>query len=150
MADPPPLGEDRRPDSSETAKALEGLLQTHEARVLGVVGLFIGYVCVLMTKIMNFAQMYVGALAVAILTFLLLLLGENFQFKSATWWLRSIIVILLCLVLTSPQLYFAWTVSVTEAEAAAQAALDRRVLRESNKFVPPIINVAPQQGDVRQ
>jgi hypothetical protein len=34
------------------------LLNSHEARVLGAIGLFVGYLCVLLTKILNFTELY--------------------------------------------------------------------------------------------
>ena len=127
-------------DPAAIAAAVESLLNTHEARVLGAMGLFIGYICVFFTKIMSFTNMYVGALAVAGITLMLLLLNKDLNIKSAGWWLRSGAVIVLTLMLTSPQLYFAWTVSVSEALAAAQAAQESKI-REGTKFVPPEVNI---------
>jgi hypothetical protein len=114
-------------DAAAINAAIEGLLSTHEARVLATMGLFIGYICVFFTKIMSFTNMYVGAVAVAAITFLLLLLDREFHIRSRDWWLRAFVVVTLSLILTSPQLYFAWTVSVTEAEVAALAAHERKV-----------------------
>jgi hypothetical protein len=118
-------------DDAALAAAVEGLLNTHEARVLATMGLFIGYICVFFTKIMSFTNMYVGAIAVAGITLLLLLLDRELHIRSRAWWLRAAIVMALSLMLTSPQLYFAWTVSVTEAEVAALAAHERK-LRQAN------------------
>jgi hypothetical protein len=126
----PPIHSDDR----NAISAVEGLFNTHEARVLGAIGLFTGYICVFFTKIMSFTQMYVGVLAVTGLTFLLLVLNREFDFKSRDWWIRSAAVIVLSLLLTSPQLYFAWTVSVTEAQLAAQATQNRALL-EAAQFV---------------
>src|SRR5262245_52512600 len=105
MTGKPPIHSDDRTAIS----AVESLFNTHEARVLGAIGLFTGYICVFFTKIMSFTQMYVGVLAVTGLTFLLLVLNREFDFKSRDWWVRAAAVIVLSLLLTSPQLYFAWT-----------------------------------------
>jgi predicted Co/Zn/Cd cation transporter (cation efflux family) len=124
------LDQSNPPDKNESAAvaaAIEGLLRTHEARVLATMGLFIGYICVFFTKIMSFTDLSVGAMAVAVITLLLLFLDRDIDFRSRAWWLRSIVVIVLTLILTAPQLYFAWTVSVTEAEAAARAVHERKV-----------------------
>ena len=128
------------PDPRHAVAAVEDLFNTHEARVLGAIGLFTGYICVFFTKIMNFTQMYVGVLAVMGLTFLLLALNRKIDFKSRDWWFRSAAVIALSLLLTSPQLYFAWTVSVTEAQLAAHAA-QSRALMEAGQFVQPEIRI---------
>src|SRR3982074_3811321 len=95
-------------DDRDAIAAISALLDTHEARVLGAVGLFVGYLCVLLTKIMNFTQPAVGVLGVVGLTIVLLLLGKDVELRSPGWWLRSVIGVILVIVLTSPQLYFAW------------------------------------------
>jgi hypothetical protein len=79
-------------DPAAIAAAVESLLNTHEARVLGAMGLFIGYICVFFTKIMSFTNMYVGALAVAGITLMLLLLNKDLNIKSAGWWLREALI----------------------------------------------------------
>jgi hypothetical protein len=50
--------------------------------------------------------------------------------------------VIFSLILTSPQFYFAWTVSVQEAQNAAQAAQIRAVNDAQQRFVPPQITVA--------
>jgi hypothetical protein len=128
-------------DPAQLNAALEGLFQSYEARVLAAIGLFIGYICVFFTKIMSFTQMYIGILGIAGVTFLLLLLNKDADFKSRAWWARSCVVVIFSLILTSPQFYFAWTVSVQEAQNAAQAAQIRAV-NEAQAFVQPQITVA--------
>jgi hypothetical protein len=115
-------------DPGAVAAALEGLFSTHEARVLGAISLFVGYLSIFFTKVMNFTEMYVGVLGIVGLIILLLLLSKEFDWRSGQAWLRCIAVVVIGIFLTSPQLYFAWTVSVSEARLARNVALDDRAL----------------------
>ena len=81
-------------DDRDAIAAISTLLDSHEARVLGAVGLFVGYLCVLLTKIMNFTQPIVGVLGVVGLTIVLLLLGKQVEPRSPGWWIRSLIVVI--------------------------------------------------------
>jgi hypothetical protein len=108
-------------DTEGAVTALGNLLRTQEAQVLGAMGLFVGYICVFLAKIMQVTNPYFGVCGVAIITLLLLALGTDFDWRSLKWWVRAVAVIVICILITSPQLYFAWTVSVSEAETAAQA-----------------------------
>jgi hypothetical protein len=134
---------------------MENLLSSHEGRVLAAMGLFIGYVCVFFTKIMSFTAMSVGVVGVGIITLLLLLLNKERDLKSQDWWFRSITVIVLTVILTSPQLYFAWTVSVAEAQNAAEANQLRKIA-DARRFVLPELQIsgqptaAPQTGGVQR
>ncbi|MCA1416020.1 hypothetical protein I6F30_33580 [Bradyrhizobium sp. NBAIM20] len=133
-----------KPGDQDAMAAIANLLDTHEARVLGAVGLFIGYLCVLLTKIMNFTQMYVGLLGVVGLTIVLLLLGGG-NIRTRIWWLRTTIVVFLAILLTAPQLYFAWTVSVAEVQANALLAQSNQVKQLSNQYVQPEISVGKKK-----
>src|SRR5689334_24406111 len=62
-----------------------------------------------------------------------ILLSRQVEPRSPGWWLRSFIVVILAIVLTSPQLYFAWTVSVAEVQANAQQAQARSEERRVGK-----------------
>jgi hypothetical protein len=128
-------------DDRDAIAAISTLLDSHEARVLGAVGLFVGYLCVLLTKIMNFSQPIVGVLGVVGLTIVLLLLGKDVELRSPGWWLRSVIVVILAIVLTSPQLYFAWTVSVAEVQANALQAQAIQTRQLADQFVPPVVTI---------
>lgn len=131
------------PDS--VAKGLEELLDKHEVRVLGVMGLFIGYISVFLVKILSFTNMYYGVGSIILTTLLLLLLDKNKNLKVTDWWIRTSAVILLCLFITSPQLYFAWTVSVAELKVAANARLEQE--RENayiNQSSPEITIINPK------
>jgi hypothetical protein len=120
-------------------RALETFLNAHEVQVLALMGLLMGYICIFFTKILNFSQMYVGVLGIIAITFLFLtLVGPDW--RSRHWWLRTLAVIVVALIVTSPQLYFAWTVSVTEAQLAAQAQ-KVRLIDSANQFVQPRITV---------
>src|SRR5882724_4709318 len=96
-------------DDKDAIAAISTLLDSHEARVLGAIGLFVGYLCVLFTKILNFTHPVMGVLGIVGLTAILLFLGKDVELRSPRWWLRSFVVVLLAIVLTAPQLYFAWT-----------------------------------------
>ena len=97
------------PDPQRAVNSLDGLLLTQEAQVLGAMGLFIGYICVFFAKILNLTNPYFGVLGVALITMLLLTLCKTFDWRSPTCWARCVVVIIICLLITSPQLYFAWT-----------------------------------------
>jgi hypothetical protein len=123
--------------------AIQELFNTYEARVLGTMGLFVGYICIFFAKIMSFTNIYVGVAGVAIITLLLLLLNKGQDWKSQDWWIRLPAVIIFSVLLTSPQLYFAWTVSVNEARSAAQAAHDQLV-HDARQFVQPEVTIIPK------
>lgn len=130
-------------NSGQTAiSAVQGLLNTHEAHVLGAIGLFVGYISIFFTKVMNFTDMYIGVLGVVALTVLLLLLNKDSNYRSRDWWIRSAVVVVLSILLTSPQLHTAWTVSVSEARLAALTEQDRAV-QEAKRFVSPVVTIAP-------
>jgi hypothetical protein len=138
------LNSETQTDSAAASAAIENLLNSHEGRVLAAMGLFIGYVCVFFTKIMSFTDMYAGVIGVRVITLLLLLLNKERNLKSQDWWFRSITVVVLTIVLTSPQLYFAWTVSVAEAQSAAEANQLRKVA-DARRFVLPDVQISGQQ-----
>ncbi|TBF36978.1 hypothetical protein ELG88_17995 [Rhizobium leguminosarum] len=128
-------------DTQGAVTALGNLLRTQEAQVLGAMGLFVGYICVFLAKIMQVTNPYFGVCGVAIITFLLLALGNDFDFRSFKWWIRAAAVIVICILITSPQLYFAWTVSVSEAETAAQAQHARAVSAAEKVTLQPQITI---------
>jgi hypothetical protein len=128
-------------DDQTAIAAVKDLFDTHEVRVLGAVGLLIGYICVFFAKIMYFTQMYVGICAVIVITSLLLLLNKEVNFTSRLWWTRSITVIILSVFFTSPQLYDAWTVSVAEAKLAALGAQEAAVHHAQQPTVSPTVTI---------
>lgn len=128
-------------DTQGAVTALGNLLRTQEAQVLGAMGLFVGYICVFLAKIMQVTNPYFGVCGVAIITFLLLALGNDFDLRSLKWWIRAVAVIVICILITSPQLYFAWTVSVSEAETAAQAQHARAVSAAAKVTLQPQITI---------
>jgi hypothetical protein len=138
----PPSSAAATADAGAVTAALEGLFSSHEARVLGAISLFVGYLCIFFTKILSFTNMYVGVIGIAAMIVVLLLLKNDFKWKSPQAWFRHAAVVIIGLVLTSPQLYFAWTVSVAEARMAAQADQQRQE-RAANSFVPPEITISP-------
>src|SRR5262245_40344273 len=89
-------------DPGAVVTALEGLFSTHEARVLGAISLFVGYLCILLTKIMAFEAMYMGLVGIAGLIVLLLLLNKDFQLRTLDSWFRIAAVVVIGLILTSP------------------------------------------------
>lgn len=120
-------------------RTFDDLLNTHEVKVLGMIGLFIGYICVFFVKILSFTNIYVGALGISLLTFILMMLDPRRNLGSADWWIRALAVVMLSLFLTSPQLYYAWTVSVSElANSYRDAAIMNSL---SPKRAPPIVNI---------
>ena len=136
------------PGNQDAITALGTLLRTQEAQVLGAMGLFVGYICVFLAKIMQVTNPYAGVCGVAIITLLLLTLGADFDWRSIKWWIRALAVVVICILITSPQLYFAWTVSVTEAETPAQAHHNNAVSLANQVTSQPkitITNTAPLQ-----
>jgi hypothetical protein len=130
------------PDQPAVLQAIGGLFQAHEVQVLGAMGLFIGYICVFFTKIFSFTHMYIGICGVVGTTILLLLLNKELAPKSFNWWVRFVTVIVLALFFTSPQLYFAWTVSVSEAKLASQTAQATGIAAAEQKFVAPDVTIS--------
>src|ERR1700726_4212628 len=94
----------------DALKAVESFLNTHEIRVLGVLGIFIGYICVFFVKILSFTNIFMGVGGVALTALILMFLDPKRQIGYLDWWFRVIVVVLMSLFLTAPQLYFAWTV----------------------------------------
>ena len=128
-------------DAQGAVTALGNLLRTQEAQVLGAMGLFVGYICVFLAKIMQVTNPYFGVCGVAIISLLLLALGSDFDWRSLKWWIRALAVIVICILITSPQLYFAWTVSVSEAETAAQAHHTNVVSEAAKVSLQPQITI---------
>lgn len=139
----------RSAKSDDPIAAIGSLLDTHEARVLGGVGLSVGYLCVLFTKIMNFTQPLVGVFGVVGLTIGLLLLGKQVDPRSLGWWARCLIVVFLAVVLTAPQLHDAWTVSVAEAQANSYLVQANQMRQLADQFVPPEISIGKSRGGKR-
>jgi hypothetical protein len=81
------------PDNQDAVAALGTLLRTQEAQVLGAMGLFVGYICVFLAKIMQVTNPYLGVCGVAIITLLLLTLGADFDWRSIKWWIRALAVV---------------------------------------------------------
>lgn len=135
------MSDDRVKDVQSVANSLEGLLQTQEAQVLGAMGLFVGYICVFFAKILNLTNPYFGVMGVAIITMLLLTLCKTFNWRSPSWWSRSFVIIVICLLITSPQLYFAWTVSVSEAQSAAEGQHQRAINQASATKESPVVTI---------
>jgi len=113
----PPLG------SREALSALDGLFATHEIRVLGVVGILTGYLCILFVKMMGLYSPLIGVGGIIFITTILLFLDPRMELRSARWWMRVVVVVIVSVVITSPQMYDAWTVAVKEARDAALAGL---------------------------
>jgi hypothetical protein len=55
-------------------------------------------------------------------------------------------VVVLAIILTSPQLYFAWTVSVSEVRAAALQTQTRDAQKLENQYVKPTVNIEPTKA----
>jgi hypothetical protein len=93
--------------------------------------------------------MYFGVLGVMGVTVLLLLLNKERDLRSQEWWVRSLVVVILGLILASPQLYFAWTVSVSEVRAAARSEQEQKVQAIKNKRIEPQVNIGNKEGESR-
>jgi len=111
------------PSSKEVLGALDGLFATHEVRVLGVVGILTGYLCILFVKMMGLFSPLIGVGGIVCITAMLLFLDPKMEVRSGRWWIRVFAVIIVSVVITSPQMYDAWTVAVKEARDSALAAL---------------------------
>ncbi len=110
----------------EALNALDGLFATHEMRVLGIVGILTGYLSVLFVKMIGLLSVWVGVIGIVFMTLMLLLLDPQLAPKSSRWWLRACAVIVISVVITSPQMFYAWTVAVRETQAQAIADLVAR------------------------
>jgi hypothetical protein len=64
-------------DPQQALTALDGLFATHEIRVLGLVGILTGYVCVLFVKMMGLSSPFVGIGGVVLITLMLLFLDPQ-------------------------------------------------------------------------
>jgi predicted Co/Zn/Cd cation transporter (cation efflux family) len=133
-------------DQQAVQQALAGIFQAHETKALGIIGLLVGYICIFFTKVMEMQSILVGVLGISLTTILLLLLNPELNFRSTQWWLRSITVIILSILLTSPQLYFAWTTSVAEARAGAIQQRDAAISRAQDINVPSRITIETSPG----
>ena len=66
------------------------------------------------------------------------MLNKDFKFGDYRHWVRSIVVIVICLLITAPQLYFAWTVSVAELGLRLQNKIsETRKQKPDSKFSRP-------------
>jgi hypothetical protein len=124
--------------------ALQGFFSPFQISVLVLISILIGYICILVTKLLEITDISLGIGAVALLAFLLLTLDTNRSFWSADWWWRTFIAIIICLVIVAPQLNSAWKVSVAEARASAEAQQNRKVLEERRRYVAPDIKIFPR------
>jgi hypothetical protein len=133
-------------DQQAVQQALAGIFQAHETKALGIIGLLVGYICVFFTKVMEIQSIFIGVLGISLIMILLLLLNPEFNFRSTHWWVRSITVVILSILLTSPHLYFAWNTSVAEARAGAIQQRDAAIRQAQEIDVPPRIIIEPSPG----
>jgi hypothetical protein len=122
--------------------SLQGLFNSHELQVLGAMGLLTGYICVFFAKILNLTNPYTAVSGVACITFLLLAINKDFNWRASVWWIRSFVIIIICLLITAPQLFYAWTVSVAEARSAAEELHQRDVKAAVSQVVHSDVTVS--------
>jgi hypothetical protein len=125
----------------DIVNAFGNLLQTSEVQVLGAMGLLIGYICVFYAKILGFQNIYAGVAGISIITFLLIALTKDFNWFNPVSWIRAFVVIILCLLITAPQLYNAWTVSVSELQSQKELQHQAEVRNATDAKVPPSIKI---------
>jgi Zn-dependent protease with chaperone function len=130
--------EDLQASSEDLEERLKGIFNKFEIQVLGMMGLLIGYITVFYAKILGFTNIYIGVSGVALITLLLLSLDRSFTWRQSKRLVRALIVIIVCLLLTAPQLYFAWNVSVREAAAEALAQHNLQVSRQEVSVTPQV------------
>jgi phosphoglycerol transferase MdoB-like AlkP superfamily enzyme len=128
------------------AHALADVIDGYETRIVALVSMLMGYLCILLTKVFRSTDILMGVAAVAFITLLLLSLHSNRSFTSMEWWWRAFVVIVVCLVVTAPQLHFAWTVSANEAQDAAEALQNRKLIEAGRRFITPNVNISPPQS----
>ena len=104
-------------------------------------GLLIGYICVFLAKILSFTNIYIGVIGVVVITLLLMMLNKDVKFADARFWLRAVVVTFICLLITAPQLYFAWTVSVSEVQSALIEQNRRAAEARADQTVPPSVTI---------
>jgi hypothetical protein len=123
---------DKSSPSREALTALDGLFATHEIRVLGLVGILTGYICILFVKMMGLSSPFIGIGGIVLITLMLLFLDPQMNLRSFRWWVRVFSVVIMSIVISSPQMYDAWTVAVREAknEALVQLAQPTQSLPE--------------------
>jgi len=127
-------------DQQALTQAVGALLGPHETQTLGLMGLLIGYICIFLVKILNFTNINLAVGGVAVLTLLILASNKSLVF-SLNWCIRSLTAIIICLLVTGPQLYFAWTVSVAELQAAIEAQHRREIESAAARSVTPSITI---------
>lgn len=115
------------PPPTTAVNALEGLFATHEVRVLGAVGLLTGSISIFFVKILGLLSPFVGISGIALVTVIMLLLDPRINPRSIIWWIRMFCVVLIAIIITSPQLYDAWTTAVTESQNNGYAKLGRSI-----------------------
>jgi hypothetical protein len=136
-----------QPRFEDVVGSFKGILQTHEVQVLGTMGLLIGYICIFFAKILAFTNIYMGVLGVGGVTLLLVILDSNFRWQDYKCWVRSIVVIVICLLITAPQLYFAWTVSVSEVRSTIEEQSQREAEARAKQQISPSVTVTTQKSD---
>ena len=145
--DPPKVPAPARPPTSRDAdfdgvvEGFRGILQTYEVQVLGTMGLLIGYICVFFAKILSFTNIYIAVFGVSFITMMLMMLNKDFKWRDGAYWLRTVVVIFICLLITAPQLYFAWTVSVAEVQAAVEAHHMNNVDLKERQQIAPYVTI---------
>jgi hypothetical protein len=129
------------PANETILKGVEQLLSTHEIRVLGAMGLFIGYMSIFIVKILEYQDMHLGVAFVILTTVSLMFLDKERKPYMLEWWTRVFVVVLLTLFITSPQLYNAWTVAVLEQKMATQEHANQEKAILATKQTQPIITI---------
>ncbi|MCQ1772874.1 hypothetical protein NOI24_16310 [Neorhizobium galegae] len=130
MADPPKVDTQNNP---HLMNALGDLLNLFESKVLAAIGLLSGYLCIFFTQWMAISSGYVIAVAMSLLTGMLLMLNPEFKFNEFKWWLRTFTVIIVALFLTSPQVVFALKSAAADGRDAAEAQALRAVTTTSGR-----------------
>ena len=117
--------------SQEILNSLDGLFAAHEVRVLGVVGILTGYICTLLVKVLHIDGPLDGVYGIMFIAALLMSLDPNIAVRSLRWWSRGLVVVIMSVVITSPQIYNSWTVAFDEDRATALAALAQKTTEEA-------------------
>lgn len=111
-------------DDSGVMEGLKGIFEAYEVQVISVVGLLVGYISIFLIKIADVGSVKFGAAFIALTTVALLCINSNAKFLHPIWWLRTVILMGICLAFLAPQIHSAWT--VTSNEHAAVRAQERQ------------------------
>lgn len=113
-------------------RALKDVLQTYEIRVVGVMGILVGYICIFLVKLLQFEDVKIGVGLISFISMIFMISEKTFNFRSLSSYLRVVLVVVLSNIACSPQLFYAWETSIAErAREIKMRQLEAAVIENS-------------------